>query len=69
MTAIPDFDENGNLPPGVYEVSLEDIRIRFTRTDRRKKLFEGLKRAIENLAKANISKVWGGFFGFWCFDF
>ena len=58
MTAIPDFDENGNLPPGVYEVSLEDIGIRFTWTDRRKKLFEGLKLAIDNLTKANVKKVW-----------
>lgn len=58
MSAIPDFDENGNLPPGVYEVSLQDIESRFTWTDRRKELFEGLKRAIDNLIKANVQKVW-----------
>ena len=58
MSVSPDFDENGNLPPGVYEVSLQDIGIRFTWTDRRKKLFEGLKLAIDNLTKANVKKVW-----------
>jgi hypothetical protein len=58
MSAIPDFDENGNLPPGVYQVSLQDIGIRFTWTDRRKKLFEGLKLAIDNLTRANVKKVW-----------
>ena len=58
MTTIPDFDENGNLPPGVYEVSLQDIRIRFTWSDRRKKLFAGLKQAIDNLTKANVKKVY-----------
>jgi len=48
MSAIPEFDKNGNLPPGVYIVSLKDIESNFTWTTRRKKLFKGLKRAIDN---------------------
>jgi hypothetical protein len=58
MSAIPEFDKNGNLPPGVYIVSLKDIESNFTWTTRRKKLFKGLKRAIDNLTKANVKKVW-----------
>jgi hypothetical protein len=58
MSSIPDFDENGNLPPGIYDVSLRDIERHFTWTDRRKQLFEGFKRAIANLTKAKVKKVW-----------
>lgn len=39
MSSIPDFDENGNLPSGVYEVSLNDIKDRFTWTKTREILF------------------------------
>lgn len=58
MPTIPEFDDNGNLPPGIYEVSLQDIEKHFTWTDRRKKLFEGLRAAIENLTGANVKRVW-----------
>lgn len=58
MTTIPDFDVNGNLPPGVYEVSLGEVEKHFTWTDRRRKLFKGLQGAIENLIKANVKRVW-----------
>jgi hypothetical protein len=58
MSVVPDFDLNGNLPPGVYEVSLGEIEHRFTWNDRRKKLFEGLRAAINNLSQANVKRVW-----------
>lgn len=58
MSSIPDFDKNDNLPPGIYEVSLQEIKKRFTWTDRRKQLFKGLKGAIDNLIKANVKGVW-----------
>lgn len=60
---IPAFDVNGNLPPGIYNVSIADIERRFTWTPRRFKLFKGLIRALANLSAAGVEKVWidGGF--------
>lgn len=55
---IPDFDANGNLPPGIYHVSIADIERRFTWTPRRLQLFKGLKKALENLSAAGIEEVW-----------
>lgn len=51
---IPPFNEAGNLPPGVYHVLLEDIEKRFTWTEKRKKLFQGLVNAALNLASAGV---------------
>lgn len=60
---IPEFDTNGNLPPGIYHVSIADIERRFTWTPRRLELFKGLKRALDNFSAAGVEKVWinGGF--------
>ncbi|NCO38425.1 MAG: hypothetical protein GW911_09510 [Armatimonadetes bacterium] len=57
MPALPEFDENGNLPPGTYRVPLADIERRFTWNARRKELFDGLRRALENLASAGVERV------------
>ncbi|MBM4040575.1 MAG: hypothetical protein FJ290_18880 [Planctomycetes bacterium] len=57
---IPDFDENGNLPPGVYCVSLAEIEERFTWNQTRRDLFSGLKRALASLAHAGVKRVWIG---------
>jgi hypothetical protein len=57
-TRIPDFDENGNLPPGVYRVSLEDVEARFTWNRRRRLLFRGLAEAVANLAAAGVRTIW-----------
>lgn len=51
---IPPFDDNGNLPPGIYQVQLHDIEERFTWTDKRKKLFQGLIQAAKNLESAGV---------------
>ncbi len=60
---IPEFDAKGNLPPGIYDVSIADIERIFTWTPRRLKLFKGLKAALTNLSAAGVEKVWidGGF--------
>jgi len=55
---IPDFDSNGNLPPGVYRVSLAEIEARFTWNETRRALFRGLRRALTNLARAGVRRVW-----------
>lgn len=44
--------DNGVLPPGIHEASLEDIRTafgQFQATDRRPRLFEKLKRLVAQL--------------------
>jgi hypothetical protein len=55
---IPEFDTKGNLPPGVYVVSLTNIEKRFSLNTKRKKLFNGLKKALGNLKAAGVKKIW-----------
>ena len=55
---LPDFDENGNLPPGQYVVNTDEIFNRFTWNNKRKKLYEGLVAALKNLAEAGVMRVW-----------
>jgi hypothetical protein len=45
---IPEFDSNGNLPPGIHAATLAQIRQRYANTPLRKYLFSGLV----NLAKS-----------------
>ncbi len=51
---IPDFDGNGNLPPGVYHVSLAEIARRLTWNEHRQGLVSGLHRAKASLAAAGV---------------
>ena len=61
--SIPGFDEFGNLPPGVYPVTLEEVERRFAWNPVRQELFAGLKRALRQMAFAGVERVWlgGGF--------
>jgi hypothetical protein len=54
---IPDFDENGNLPPGVHLVALRDVREQLTWNAERQALFAGLRRALVCLAVAGVRRV------------
>ncbi|MDA1054627.1 MAG: hypothetical protein O3C40_29705 [Planctomycetota bacterium] len=54
---IPDFDESGNLPPGVHEADWEQIVQRFGWTSRRRELLDGLKTAMEPLREAGCRRV------------
>ena len=58
MATIPGFDVHGNLPPGVYRVSLSEVEDRFTWNARRRQLFAGLSKALANLAAAGVKRVW-----------
>lgn len=58
IDAIPPFDANGNLPPGVYRAAIEEIEHRFTWNPTRRRLFKGLKAALANLAGAGVRYVW-----------
>lgn len=56
--AIPEFDEVGQLPPGVHIASREEVRERFGGTVRRQELLAGLERALALLAEVGCRRVW-----------
>ena len=55
---IPNFRRNGELPPGVHETTLEEIRERFGFNALRRKLIEGLNAALQNLQMAGVRRVY-----------
>ena len=58
QSCIPNFDDNGNLPKGVYEVSITEIENKLTWTKKRKELFSGLVAAVSNLKSAGVRYVY-----------
>jgi hypothetical protein len=55
---IPEFDENGNLPPGIYWAKWEEFVERFGITPRRRRLLEGLQMAMEQLKAAGCRTIY-----------
>jgi hypothetical protein len=55
---IPEFEDNGNLPPGIHETSWEEFIERFGRTPQRKRLLKGLRAAMESLRTAGCRRVY-----------
>lgn len=54
---IPEFNEDGLLPPGIHRATLEEFKERFVifnRSDRRLRVFEGLNQLIQEAARSNI---------------
>lgn len=54
---IPDFNNIGNLPPGVHDATWDEIVQRFGWTSRRCELLDGLKAAVESLRQAGCRRV------------
>lgn len=54
---IPDFDEDGNLPVGVHDATVEEISSRFGTNAHRRKQLSGFLLAIEDLKKAGCLTV------------
>lgn len=54
---IPPWDENGNLPPGVWTATIEEVEQRCATSDHRKRLFLAFKSVIEILQAANCPEV------------
>jgi hypothetical protein len=52
---IPEFDDSGNLPPGIYWATWEEIIDRFGTSERRQSLLEGVKQALMALQKAGCN--------------
>lgn len=55
---IPSFDSNGYLPPGIHEATLAQIEKRYAYTNKRKWLFEGLKKLVNTLSPAGCKTIY-----------
>lgn len=49
---IPDFDENGNLPPGIYFCDWNDFKEKFGYNIRRQTLIRGIEEVLTQLKNA-----------------
>ncbi len=55
---IPEFDENGNLPPGVHFCEWEEFNERFGTNFKRENMIRGLKLAMTQLKAAGCRTVY-----------
>jgi hypothetical protein len=55
---IPSPDKYGNLPPGVYQATWDEIVERFATNERRGQLLDGLRAAIDLLRAAGCQRVY-----------
>lgn len=53
-----EFDDNGNLPPGIYEITIEEIKKYYSFSPKRKKLINGLKEMLEALKDIGCKKFY-----------
>ncbi|MBN4080678.1 hypothetical protein JYT31_03335 [Beggiatoa alba] len=57
--AIPMLQENGELPPGEHQASLDEVETVYgSSTDRRKRLIRGLRDAANNFELSGVRKLW-----------
>ena len=54
---IPQFNDEGNLPTGIYEASWTEIYQKYGINFYRKNLLEGLRSALNNLKNAGCKQV------------
>jgi hypothetical protein len=55
---IPDFNEDGVLPQGIYEAELVEIEHRYAYNIKRKMLFEYLKKLINDLRTIGCAVIY-----------
>lgn len=55
---IPDFDERGNLPPGIHTATWDELVARYGITPRRLAQLAGLKRALDSLRAAGCKRAY-----------
>lgn len=55
---IPPFDDDGNLPPGLFEASWEEFVERFGRNSHRRRLLQGLRAALHSLRAAGCKRAY-----------
>ena len=57
--AIPALQENGELPPGEHQASLDEIELIYgSLNDRRKLLMRGLRDATNNFELSGVKRIW-----------
>lgn len=55
---IPEFDDNGNLPPGRHPATLEEVRSRFGGGSmRRRELFRALESVVSRLRSRGVLTI------------
>jgi Family of unknown function (DUF6932) len=55
---IPEFDEHGNLPPGIHDATWTEIVNRYATSTRRRDLLDGLLDALRSLKTAGCAIVY-----------
>lgn len=55
---IPDLDENGKLPAGIYTCGLEEVENRFVYNQTRKAIFGGLQKLIAVLRSVSCGAIY-----------
>ena len=55
---VPDFEEDGNLPPGIHQATWGQIADRFATTAHRQRLLRGLEAALGVLRSAGCKRVY-----------
>ncbi len=55
---IPEFDERGNLPPGIHNATWTEIVTRYTTSAHRRDLLEGILDALRSLRSAGCATVY-----------
>ncbi len=55
---IPDFDDNGNLPPGIHWANWLEFKARFGKTSKRREMIRGLQNAMEELKYAGCRTIY-----------
>ena len=55
---ILEFDDNGNLPPGIYEITIEEIEKHYSFSPKRKELIKGLKEMLKALKDIGCKKFY-----------
>ena len=55
---IPEFNERGNLPPGIHNATWNEVVTRYGTSAHRRDLLEGLLDALRSLKSAGCSKAY-----------
>jgi len=55
---IPEFDDHGNLPPGISHATWHEIMVRYATNTRRRELLDGLLDALRSLKNAGCATAY-----------
>lgn len=58
MDMILDFTDEGLLPPGVHEATLEELRKKLGFSRKRKELIDGLERALALMSGCGVRRIY-----------